>query len=132
MRTSIAPKIVEKAVAINVGKMISAGALLPRVDLIPTIEVGMSWREVAFSTNNIDEAYSAFSDLSKRFAERIPYAVPAPATPKRFTERFIQTASSVSLSSVLKSRFASGAKSLEKAEETPLRVHTSISPSQTQ
>ncbi len=88
--------------------------------------------DVAFNTNSILEEYSASSDLSKSLAAQIPYGVAAPEMPSKLTDIFIQTASSVCGSSVLKIFRANGFKILETARETPLSSHTFISPNQTE
>jgi hypothetical protein len=87
--------------------------------------------DVALSANNIAEEYSACGVPSKSFAERMPYGVPAPDMPSILTEAFMQSASSVLLSFVLKRRFAIGFKRLDTARETPLCSQTFISPNQT-
>ena len=72
IRVSSTPKMVERAVVIMVGKMISAGAALPKATRIPTMEVGISCMEVAFRTKSIAEEYSAQGARLRRFAARIP------------------------------------------------------------
>lgn len=95
------------------------------------MDVGRICIEVALITNSIAEEYSACGALSSSFAERIPYGVAAPEMPSILTEAFMQTASSVALSSVLNRRLATGFNSLETARETPLSSQTFISPSHT-
>ena len=58
-RTSIPPSKVVKTVQKRVGRMTSVGEALCKATRIPIIEVGMSCKEVALSTKNIQEAYSA-------------------------------------------------------------------------
>ena len=132
VRTKTAPSKVENRVVITVGKIIEAGAALPSAVRIPIIEVGISCSEVAFNTNSIHEAYSAFFVLSSSCAAFTPYGVAAPEMPRRLTDKFIQTASSVGLSSVQNTRFATGLSSLETPRETPLSSQTRISPSHTE
>ncbi len=115
-----------------VGKITSAGDALCNATRIPIIEVGISCKDVALSTKNILDAYSACSLLSSRRAAWIPYGVAAPEMPKKLTERFIQTASSVAVSSVLNSLFASGRKSFDTPRDTPHASQTFISPSHTE
>ena len=62
----------EKAVQRKVGRIISAGAPLPKDARSPTTDVGNSCKEVAFSAKNIQEAYSACSVLSRSFAAFTP------------------------------------------------------------
>ena len=112
--------------------MIAAGAALPSALRIPIIEVGISCNDVAFKTNSIHEAYSAFCVLSSSCAAFTPYGVAAPEMPRRLTDKFMQTASSVVLSSVQNTRLARGRSSLETPRDTPLSSQTRISPSHTE
>ena len=116
----------------TVGKIISAGATLPRATRIPTIDVGIICKEVAFNTKNIAEEYSASSVLSSRAHAFIPYGVPAPDTPNKLTDKFIETASKVSLSCVKNSLLDTGDNRWETLLVTPLFFQTSIRPSQTE
>ena len=79
------PSNVEKTVVIKVGKIISVGAALCKEVRKATIEAGKSCKEVAFSTKNIVEEYSANSVLSSSLAAFIPYGVAAPAMPSKKT-----------------------------------------------
>ena len=115
----------------RVGRIMSVGAAEFKAVRTAIMEAGKICKEVAFSTNNIAEAYSAFSVRSKRLAALIPYGVAAPEIPNRLTEKFIQAASRASLSSVFKSRFAMGFNKRETPRATPLSSHTFIKPNQT-
>ena len=117
---------------ISVGITISVGAALCIATRTPIMDVGISCIDVALSANSIDEAYSACGDLSKSCAAFIPYGVAAPEIPSKLTERFIEIASSVCISSVLNNFLASGFNSFETPRETPLSSHTFIKPSQTE
>ena len=66
------PSNVEKIVVIKVGRIISVGFPLAREVRRATIEAGNNCNEVAFSTKNIAEEYSAFGVLSSRLAAFIP------------------------------------------------------------
>lgn len=121
----------ENRLVISVGKTISVGFALCNATRTLIMDVGKIWIDVALITNSIADEYSACGALSRSFAERIPYGVATPEMPSILTEAFMQTASSVSLSSVLNRRFATGFNHLETARETPLCSHTFISPSHT-
>jgi len=125
-------KRVEKSVVIKVGITISVGAALCIATRTPIIDVGISCMDVALSTKNIDEAYSGCGDVSKSRAALMPYGVAAPEMPKRLTDKFIDTASNVSASSVLNTLFTNGFKRRETPRETPLSSHTFINPNQTE
>ena len=122
------PSTVEKSEASSVGSTIYVGFILPKEVLTAIMDVGNSCIEVAFKTKNNAEAYSGYSERSRRFATLIPYGVAAPEMPSKLTDKFMQTADKVSSSSVLKSFFAIGFKNLERAFETPLSSQTCISP----
>ena len=126
------PMTVEKRVVIRVGKMTAEGLTLPSAVLSPIIEVGISCKEVAFSTNSMHESRSALGVLSKSIADFTPYGVPAPEMPNILTDIFIQIASNALGSLVTNSRFAIGFNSLEIWRETPLSSQTRISPSHTE
>lgn len=58
------PTKVDTKVARMDGKMILDADMLPMDALTPTIAVGRSWTDVALTTKNIAEEYSARSLLS--------------------------------------------------------------------
>ena len=62
--TNNSPSKVDEQEARKVGKIISAGATLPKAVRMPTTEVGISCKEVAFNTKKVAEEYSASSVLS--------------------------------------------------------------------
>lgn len=127
-KVSVQPSRVENKVVKRVGRMIEVGFALCIEVSIATIEAGKSCKEVAFSTKNIAEAYSASGVLSRSFAAFTPYGVVAPEIPSRLTERFIHTAPSASSSSVRNNFRATGLSSRDMPRATPLSSHTRISP----
>ncbi len=62
----------EKREVKKVGKITFAASTLPNAARIPTTEVGIICKEVALSTKNIHEAYSALGDLSSSLAAVTP------------------------------------------------------------
>ncbi len=121
----------EKQVTRNVGSRTSLGVALCMASRMLMTDEGKICNEVAFNTNSIADAYSAFSVLSKRCAARTPYGVAAPDIPKRLTEKFMQTFCKAILSSVFKSFFTSGCNSADMPRVTPLSSHRCINPIQT-
>ena len=66
------PSRVEKIVVIKVGRIMSVGFALCREVRKATMDAGKSCKEVALSTKNIAEAYSAFGVVSSRLAALMP------------------------------------------------------------
>ena len=131
-RVSKTPKRVEKELTIKVGKMMSLGAALCMATRTATSEEGKICKEVALSTKNIAEEYSALSVLSKSCAVFTPYGVAAPEMPSILTEKLIHAVSTASSLLVFKIRRASGFKMREILRAKPLSSHTFIRPIHTE
>ena len=125
------PSTVEKTVARKVGKIISVGLALCMATRTATREEGKICKDVALSTKNIAEEYSALSVWSRSCAALMPYGVAAPEMPSRLTDKFILKQSSVSWLSVLKILRDNGLTALDIACVRPESFHTFISPSHT-
>ena len=121
----------ETAVQMKVGRIMSAGAPLPKDARKPTTDVGRICKDVAFKTKNIQDAYSGCGDLESNAAARTPYGVAAPPSPSILHERLMLMVCKVSSSFVLKSFRHIGRSKREILRLIPLSSHTCINPIQT-
>ena len=106
----------------------SVGLALCIATRTATREEGKICKDVALSTKNIADEYSALSVLSKSCAALIPYGVAAPEIPKRLTDTFILTADKDCSSSVFSKCLRAGLINRETPRATPLSSHKRMSP----